>query len=101
MDINVKVTTILQPVGYTKKDGTMGARYSFIGTTTTGRYDKTIKFDVNTQERWNDFHIMVGATYNVSFDIESREWNGKWYTSCDVWKVVGLDTAGNNGNQVF
>ena len=24
-----------------------------------------------------------------SFDVESREYNGKWYTDVKAWKVVG------------
>ncbi len=29
----------------------------------------------------------VGDEVKVSFDIESREWNGKWFTQLNAWKV--------------
>jgi hypothetical protein len=29
----------------------------------------------------------------VSFDIESREFNGRWYTSIRAWKVAQGDTT--------
>ena len=31
--------------------------------------------------------LTVGAKYIVSFDIESREFNGKWYTDVRAWRV--------------
>ena len=31
--------------------------------------------------------LVVGASYNVTFDIESREYNGKWYTDVRAWRV--------------
>jgi hypothetical protein len=29
-----------------------------------------------------------GETIDVSFDVESREFNGRWYTDVKAWKVV-------------
>lgn len=96
MEIIVKVNSVLTPMSYNKKDGTQGVRYAFVGTTTNGRFDKTIKFNVETQEKWKELHIMVGSTYNVYFDLESNEWKGKWFTTCKVWKVSMID---GNGQQ--
>ncbi|MDR1172783.1 MAG: DUF3127 domain-containing protein [Bacteroidales bacterium] len=31
--------------------------------------------------------LVEGTMLNVSFDIESREYNGKWYTNLTAWKV--------------
>lgn len=28
-----------------------------------------------------------GATYNVSVNIESREYNGRWYTDIRAWRI--------------
>ncbi|ULQ55758.1 DUF3127 domain-containing protein [Flavihumibacter rivuli] len=30
-----------------------------------------------------------GENIQVSFDVESREYNGRWYTGVKAWKVVG------------
>jgi hypothetical protein len=37
--------------------------------------------------------LKEGTMLNVSFDVESREFNGKWYTNLTAWKVetVGED----------
>ena len=37
--------------------------------------------------------LVEGAILNVSFDVESREFNGKWYTNLTAWKV---ETVGDN-----
>lgn len=34
-----------------------------------------------------------GQELNVAFDVESREYNGKWYTDCKAWKVEGGSSA--------
>lgn len=31
--------------------------------------------------------LREGATYTVSINVESREYNGKWYTDVRAWKL--------------
>ena len=31
--------------------------------------------------------LVVGTEYTVSIDVESREYNGKWYTDVRAWRV--------------
>jgi hypothetical protein len=33
------------------------------------------------------FNIQLGETLTVSFDIDSREYNGRWYNDIRAWKV--------------
>ena len=49
---------------------------------------------------WGDkidqFNIQKGETVAVSIDLESREYNGRWYTDVKAWKVSRDDaTAGS------
>ena len=32
--------------------------------------------------------LEVGSNINVSIDLESREFNGKWYTDVKAWKIA-------------
>jgi hypothetical protein len=32
-------------------------------------------------------NVYTGAVVNVSINLESREWNGKWYTEVNGWKL--------------
>lgn len=38
-------------------------------------------------ERVDQFPMAVGEEVIVSIDIESREYNGRWYTNVSAWKV--------------
>lgn len=47
---------------------------------------------------WNELSdqvekINVGSDLNVSFDVSSREYNGKWYTDVKAWKVTTQSAA--------
>ena len=37
--------------------------------------------------------LAVGAEYNVSIDVESREYNGRWYTDVRAWRIVAKEQA--------
>jgi hypothetical protein len=48
---------------------------------------------------WGDkidqFNVAAGDIVNISVDLESREYNGRWYTEARAWK---LEKSGNSGN---
>ena len=48
---------------------------------------------------WGDkidqFNVSEGDIVNVSVDLESREYNGRWYTEARAWKI---DKGGNSGS---
>ena len=39
-------------------------------------------------EKIDQFNIKHGETVEVSVDLESREYNGRWYTDVKAWKVT-------------
>jgi hypothetical protein len=49
---------------------------------------------------WGDkvdqYKLAVGDVVNVSVDLESREYNGRWYTEARAWK---LDKVGAGSGQ--
>jgi hypothetical protein len=54
---------------------------------TEGQYPKKICFMV-WSDKIDEFAIKEGETLVVSIDIESREYNGRWYTDVKAWQVV-------------
>ncbi len=44
-------------------------------------------------DRVNENNLEVGDTIKLSFDIESREYNGRWYTNIRGWRSEKIDTA--------
>ncbi len=44
-------------------------------------------------DRITQFNLAEGEETEVSFDLESREHNGRWYTEARAWKVVKKSAA--------
>lgn len=53
---------------------------------TAEAFPKKVHFDF-FGDRINQYPLEVGQTVKLSFDIESREYNGRWYTSIRGWKA--------------
>ena len=51
------------------------------------QYPKRVAFDV-LGDRIAEFNLQVGEEVTVSFDINAREFNGKWFNSVNAWQVV-------------
>lgn len=60
---------------------------------TGGQYPRKICFNL-----WGDkidqFPMKVGDAVNVFFDLESRDFNGRWYTDVKAWKVEQVSKGG-------
>lgn len=45
-------------------------------------------FEVFGPDKISQFNIQAGEDLTVSFDIDAREWNGRWYNQLRAWRVV-------------
>ena len=62
---------------------------------TEAQYPKKVCF-MAWGDKIDQFNIQQGETVAVSIDLESREYNGRWYTDVKAWKVSRDDaTAGS------
>lgn len=88
MEVQVTITEIC-PVEniVSKTSGKEYHKYKFIGRT-QGAYPKEICFETLGDDKMAQFNLVVGQNYIVSFDIESRRWNDKFFTSINAWKVM-------------
>lgn len=59
---------------------------------TPGMYPRRVKFHV-FGERADQLNFEVGKAYKVDFDLESREFNGRWYTDVSVYGARPADAA--------
>jgi hypothetical protein len=55
-----------------------------------GDYPKQVCFMV-WGDRIDQFGIRAGQELTVSIDLESREYNGRWYTDVKAWRVTPAD----------
>ncbi|PZR29635.1 MAG: hypothetical protein DI535_02440 [Citrobacter freundii] len=72
---------------------------------TGGQYPKKVCISI-WGDKINTGVLQVGKTLNISFDVESREYNGRWYTDVKAWKIEaapaggGAAPAGQNDDDV-
>lgn len=59
---------------------------------TKENYPRKIAFDF-FGDRADQFPLNVGDEIRLSFDIESREYQGRWFTSIRGWKSEPLTAA--------
>lgn len=61
---------------------------------TQENYPRKVAIEIFGDQRIADNPAEVDQVVTVSFDLESREFNGRWYTSVRAWKVLqGVQTT--------
>ena len=86
LDIVCKIITILPETGGQSQAGKAWTKQEFI-VETIETYPKKICISmmgdkINELKKFN-----VGADVKISLNLESREYNGKWYTNVSAWRM--------------
>lgn len=90
MEIQGKTIAVLPIESGTSAKGNTWQKRNFV-IETPGQYPKKVCFQL-FGDKVNDCPN-VGEEVKVSFDPESREYNGRWYTQLNAWKVERQQTA--------
>lgn len=93
MELNGTCVAIIGATEYTKRTGEKDKRCGFVLDVKNGDFTNKVAFLVFGQERFDGMGIVVGGTYNVAFDLTSREWQGKWFTDARAFRVARLDNG--------
>lgn len=92
MEITGKIIEILEPVTGQGKNGIW--KKQEVVTESSGQYPKKVCIAF-----WGDNAdsplLQVGNEITSHIDVESREYNGRWYTEVKAWKVDVLNEAGS------
>ena len=86
MELAGKVIAVLEPRGGVSKTGNEWKVQEYV-IETHDQYPRRMCFDVFGADKIQQFNIQMGEELNVSFDIDAREWQGRWFTSIRAWKV--------------
>ncbi len=54
---------------------------------TQEQYARKVYFEIFGEQRIKDNPCEIDDLVTISFDIESREFNGRWYTSIRAWQI--------------
>ena len=85
-EITGKIIAVLPTKSGTSARGTQWSSQTAV-IETKEQYPKRVAFDV-LGDRIAEFNLQVGEEVTVSFDINAREFNGKWFNSVNAWQVV-------------
>lgn len=90
---------LIEPIqsGISKSTCNQWQSQSFI-IETLDNYPRKVCIDLYGEQRVKDFRFDLGEIVRVSYDLESREFNGRWYTSVRAWKVSS-EGSGNVTNE--
>jgi hypothetical protein len=85
MDLSGKIIGQLPEVGGNSKSGNAWRKQEYI-LETGGQYPKKVCIAL-----WGDkieqFGLKVGEQVTLGIDVESREYNGRWYTEVKAYKA--------------
>jgi hypothetical protein len=93
MEISGKIIELL-PVKSGQSSNGEWRKQEYILETET-QYPKKVCF-MAWGDKIDQFNIKQGEPLTVSIDLESREYNGRWYTDVKAWKVSRDDVGANN-----
>ena len=86
MEIQGKIIAVLPTRSGTSARGTQWSSQTAV-IETQEQYPKKLAFDV-INDKINQFNIQVGEFLTVQFDINAREYNGRWFNSVNAWNVI-------------
>ncbi len=98
MEIEGKLSELLPEQSGQGKNGNAWRKRSFVIETLDDQYPKKVCIDAWGDRIENVTSLAVGDEVTVSFDIESREYNGRWYTNVKAWKIDKKQAANAPSN---
>lgn len=91
MEIIGKIIVALPEQSGVSKAGNTWKKKEYV-LETQETYPKKVHFDL-FGDKADKYPLSVGQTVRLSFDIESREYNGRWFTSIRGWQAEPVDDA--------
>lgn len=86
MEIQGKIIVVLPERSGVSQRGNQWRSISYV-LETQEQYPKKLAFDV-TNDKIDQLNIQLGEIITVQFDINAREYNGRWFNSVNVWNVI-------------
>jgi hypothetical protein len=82
--------------GVSKSTGNSWEIAEYVIEETDGQYPKKMVFSISGPDRIKNINLQVGEIVEVHFDIDAREYNGRWYNSISAFRI---DRVGQNAAQ--
>lgn len=95
MDLTGKVIAIMEARGgVSQRTGNPWMTQEYV-IEIPGQYPRKMLFNVFGEDRIKQFNIQMGEEITVQFDIDAREYNGRWFNDIRAFNVYRGQPAGN------
>ncbi|MCC6385113.1 MAG: DUF3127 domain-containing protein [Bacteroidia bacterium] len=68
-------------------------KQEFVIETIEDKFPRKICFSLWGEKTASLKNLQIGSRIKVDFNLESREFNGRWYTEARAWMISSLDSA--------
>lgn len=86
MDISGKIIAVLPEQSGVSRAGNEWKKQEYV-LETYDQYPKKVCFQIFGADKITQAAIQPGEDLKVFFDIDSREYQGRWFTNISAWKV--------------
>lgn len=104
LDITGKILQIMNETSGQSRSGNNWVKQEFI-IETYDKFPRKVLISVMGEKVQDLKKFKPGEEIKASLNIESREYNGRWYTDVRAWKLEGgtgaAPSSGNGGGQEF
>ena len=89
MLVTGKLIKVLDKQTGTSKSGKEWVKQTFV-IDTNAQYNNIIAFEIFGEEKVSKFneYNKVGSVIEVEFNINCNEWQGKYFTTLQAWKII-------------
>ncbi|MBQ0023972.1 MAG: DUF3127 domain-containing protein [Prevotellaceae bacterium] len=88
MEFTGRIIAVLEArSGVARTTGNPWMMQDYVIEETVGQYPKRMCFNVFGEDKIKAMNIQVGQELTVSFDVNAREYQGRWYNDIRAWKV--------------
>ena len=91
MEIKGRIVMVFPMASGVSKTGNNWKKQEYL-LETMDQYPRKVFFSL-FGDRVDQYPLQMGEEVIVSFDLESREYNGRWYTDVRAWKVEKVDAV--------
>ena len=97
MELTGKIVSVLPQQSGTSSNGNTWMKNAFVIEWEDNGYKQKLCLEVLGEDKWDKMkgNVQVGNDVLVKFGVSSREWNSRWFTSCNCFYCASMD--GNSG----
>lgn len=88
MELTGKIIAVMEPrSGVSARTGNSWMTQEYV-IEVPGQYPKRCLFNLFGEDRIKQFNIQMGEEITISFDIDAREYNGRWFNDIRAYNVT-------------